>query len=380
MYLRILKGGASSSTYYEIGQALFGCGRYNEARDAFMTSGKTFYYAESSARSVFEIDLRTASLDSAVNSYNVMRDFGFRTDPLGKYRLALFLHHPFAPWLWRDFLNLGALGLCLLVLALLPFIIIVPIHYAGLLRNVPQESLGRWNLRHVWFVGELLVGGTFLAWFFYYYASMITLFGNRMIEPASVSSADHAWADMVYLVTITVGSLALVRLGDLKALWGSRWSKKRSIFSGLGTMLGVRVVAVIILVALAAVFHLKGMEPDYFKPLAVEVSEDLRAIRAVFGWPVLILIVGVVAPMCEEMLFRGVLLRSFQRHVPFFWANLFQALGFAFLHTGVALMVFALVMGFGAGLLRNRANSLMPGIIMHVSNNFISMCAFLVLG
>jgi membrane protease YdiL (CAAX protease family) len=378
----MLKGNESSSAYYDIGRALSGMGRYPEARDAFAKAVTTPYYAEASARALFEIDLRIGGADSAKQSYNRLRDFGFHADPLGRYRLELFLHHPLASWQSRDMAGLGALLLSLCLIAVLPALLVAPIHYVGLLRKVPIPPITRWNLRHLWVAIVLLLGSSFVAALYFDYTAIVVLFGGRMINAAGGAQSPTARAEVVATVILALGLLSMARWTDLRALWGERWSKVRSILSGLGMIVPVHIVAGGIIFIFVSVFGAGIATQGYesFKPLASDLSDVMRAVRETFGWPVLMVLVAVVSPLWEEVFFRAIALRACQRYLPSFLANLLQATGFAALHSGLPSIVHAFIFGIAAGFLRNKSNSLVPSITMHVANNFVAVCAFLAVG
>jgi membrane protease YdiL (CAAX protease family) len=382
IFSRMLKGNDSSSAYFNIGRALNGLGRYADARDAFAKAAKTPYYAEASARSLFKINLRAAGADSAMQSYNSLRDFGFHADPLGKYRLELFLYHPLAAWQWRDLAGIGALFLSLCLIAVFPALLVAPIHYVGLLRKRPPPLTTRWNLKHLWVAILLLLGSTFVVTLFFDYAAIIVLFGGGMINTTGEAQSPNAWAQVIWDLILALGLLSMVRSTDLRAMWGERWSKVRSILSGLGMIVPVHIVAGGIIFILVSLFGAgiisQGYEP--FKPLASDLAHVMRAIKEVFGWPVLMLLIAVASPLSEEVFFRAIALRSCQRYLPFFWANLLQATGFAAIHSGLPSIIHAFIFGIAAGYLRNKSNSLVPSISMHIANNFVAVCAFLAMG
>ncbi|QVN18580.1 CPBP family intramembrane glutamic endopeptidase [Burkholderia pyrrocinia] len=83
----------------------------------------------------------------------------------------------------------------------------------------------------------------------------------------------------------------------------------------------------------------------------------------------LIVLTCMVAPLLEEMLFRGIMLRSFLRQYPSGTAIAHSAAVFGLAH----LNVYQFVLAFGLGLLIGRlyvaTRSLLPGMILHACYN-----------
>lgn len=83
----------------------------------------------------------------------------------------------------------------------------------------------------------------------------------------------------------------------------------------------------------------------------------------------LVLIVCVLAPILEEMLYRGIVLRSFLRQYPRWTAIVGSATLFGFVHMNLYQFIDATIFGVLAGWMYQRSQSLIPGIAMHFINN-----------
>jgi hypothetical protein len=82
-----------------------------------------------------------------------------------------------------------------------------------------------------------------------------------------------------------------------------------------------------------------------------------------------VLITCLLAPVLEEMLFRGVILRGFLALYPRWQAILGSAILFGMAHLNLYQFVVALVIGTLAGWLYERSRSLLPGIALHAAYN-----------
>jgi membrane protease YdiL (CAAX protease family) len=83
------------------------------------------------------------------------------------------------------------------------------------------------------------------------------------------------------------------------------------------------------------------------------------------------LTVVIVAPLTEEMLFRGVILRGFLQKFSAFKAILVSSLLFAFIHLNPWQFFSALGLGLACGWWYMRARSLIPVVLCHALANLI---------
>ena len=85
-------------------------------------------------------------------------------------------------------------------------------------------------------------------------------------------------------------------------------------------------------------------------------------------------IIGLLAPLCEEIVFRGAILRSLlssPRLSP--WAAIgISALLFALVHLNPAQMPHAFVIGILLGWMYWRTGSILPGMAYHWANNSVA--------
>ncbi|AJP59995.1 hypothetical protein UC34_20735 [Pandoraea vervacti] len=81
------------------------------------------------------------------------------------------------------------------------------------------------------------------------------------------------------------------------------------------------------------------------------------------------ILICLIAPFVEEMLYRGILLRSFLRQYPSGTAIAHSAAVFGLAHLNVYQFVGALIIGLVLGKLYERTRSLVPGILLHMFYN-----------
>jgi membrane protease YdiL (CAAX protease family) len=95
--------------------------------------------------------------------------------------------------------------------------------------------------------------------------------------------------------------------------------------------------------------------------------------RLIGGGSISIITVCIIAPLIEEMLFRGIFLRSFLSRYRAFNAITFSSLLFALCHLNIYQMLAAYILGSFLGYLYVATQSLWPCIFAHASFNAISL-------
>jgi membrane protease YdiL (CAAX protease family) len=84
----------------------------------------------------------------------------------------------------------------------------------------------------------------------------------------------------------------------------------------------------------------------------------------------------VIAPVSEELIFRGVTLYRSKKVLPFIGANLLQSLFFGIYHQNIIQGIYAAVMGFVLGLVYRKYQTIYAPILLHI---LINASVFLVM-
>ncbi|WP_376795769.1 type II CAAX prenyl endopeptidase Rce1 family protein [Thermogemmatispora sp.] len=87
---------------------------------------------------------------------------------------------------------------------------------------------------------------------------------------------------------------------------------------------------------------------------------------------VLLVLAVIVAPVCEEIFFRGFVFPGLRRGLAPGWAVVVSALVFALAHADLGSLPVLIVIGLLLAVLRWWSGSLYPGLLLHVLNNGIS--------
>ncbi len=118
--------------------------------------------------------------------------------------------------------------------------------------------------------------------------------------------------------------------------------------------------------------------------LGPDASEELQIIlHEILSVPIGFIIISILAPISEEIVFRGAIERSllsWRRIENRPWiAIVISALMFAIAHFDLAQGFHAFLMGLLLGWLYMRTRSILPGIIIHLINNAIGSGLYFIL-
>jgi membrane protease YdiL (CAAX protease family) len=154
----------------------------------------------------------------------------------------------------------------------------------------------------------------------------------------------------VIVAVAPLGRAAFPALGLRPAHW------KYSAFGALGTM--------VLSVAVSQV----GLQPEGMKQV-FEIVRDLGQLAES------LLLLAVLAPLVEELVFRGLLYGWLAGR----WGKnvgwIVSSLAFAAAHTEPAHIVLVLPLGLLFGWLRQRTDSLLPSLAAHIANNSLALIA-----
>lgn len=207
-----------------------------------------------------------------------------------------------------------------------------------------------WTVRDTW-VGlglyVIMTLGILTTIVFWKNASFIQNIGLVIIE-------------FLYLVPVAV------ILSKRQASWemlGFRPFDKQTLGMGCGLL----VVAYTIIIVHNMIMSLAGFIPQG------------EAIFQFFGKlenPFAFIFVGIVlAPMIEEIFFRGFLFNGFRQRFGWNKAALLSSLFFSLAHMGLVTLIPTFILGYLLAYLFHKSNSLWPGVILHCLVNSFGICA-----
>ncbi len=102
-------------------------------------------------------------------------------------------------------------------------------------------------------------------------------------------------------------------------------------------------------------------------------DQTIAVLGAVMSRPLGFLVVGILAPIAEEMVFRGAVLRTLLTSVCNPWlAIVVSAVLFGAIHGNVPQFLHAMLVGLLLGWAYFRTKSILPGLVVHWVNNSVA--------
>jgi membrane protease YdiL (CAAX protease family) len=357
-----------------LARALFASGAVDTARRLLKVASKDADEAEATAlttlREMFELERDYGSTETATAAYRRLRDKGYSADPFGRHRVSLSLHRPAAPWKFKDTAGIGALLLALVACALLPVVVVAPLHYRSVVKQLrgklpePTSATVPWSLKHLWYaLGVLCVTGMATL-----YAMDYPAFHAVLAVPLGIADqyellASEQQLGNAMLVTTAISIVALLPLlkgVKLRALLLGEWTVKRALLSGFATSFALLMLNGIF----RAVTHTGALGTDTVR--------SLQGVSTSYGAVAMLLFVAGVIPMMEEFVFRGVMLRTTARYYAFWIAVLLQAAVFMVWHEDTSGYPFIFALALAAAWLARKSGGLLAPITLHATNNLVA--------
>jgi len=197
--------------------------------------------------------------------------------------------------------------------------------------------------------------------------SAIEEIGNALQAPELLITINSSWQ----IFALGIGTLLMVKLhAGSEGIRGFIRSKSSSN----------NVIAVILAVLLVAsiqplVWYLGWLNslipaPEFFEQMQASQMEFIdKLLRGDYSLVFILFNIAVVPAICEEILFRGYIMRSFEKHTSAFWAIAGSSLLFGLFHLQITHLLPLTAVGLLLALLVYYTNSLWPAVVAHFTNN-----------
>ncbi len=180
-----------------------------------------------------------------------------------------------------------------------------------------------------------------------------------------------AWA-LIYGVDVPLGATGLIitmALFSIVTMVLFLWTKWAEVSRHWVRTRPWAVLTWCVLAALGALIPSQWLQEQMpLLPNIAEAEFDL-ILKDRMGY----FVVGLLAPLVEELVFRGAILRSLLRWKSNPWIGItISAALFALIHMNPAQMPHAFVIGLLLGWMYYRTDSIVPGVIFHWVNNSVA--------
>ena len=147
----------------------------------------------------------------------------------------------------------------------------------------------------------------------------------------------------------------------------------RAFDAPLGLALGIFCQLLVLPLLYAPIFFLTGTDKEALSRPAEQLAEGTDGN---FSWLLFALLVGILAPVVEELFYRGLLLKALEkRRMPVWAAVLVSSIIFAGMHMQTLQFPGLLLVGLVAGTLAAITGRLGPSIWLHIGFNMTTVVA-----
>lgn len=177
-------------------------------------------------------------------------------------------------------------------------------------------------------------------------------------------------------ITYLYSLLAILASGIVFFFW-YRHEIKGEIRGDIKSLLNVKSISFFIILGVGCQFFFTGamsLLTPFFIRIFSNYSSVLNNITSGSDIMVLLLVV-FIAPITEELIFRGVILHMANRHITFVGANILQAVLFGIYHGNLVQGIYATLLGFLLGSIYYKYRSIIAPIFLHM---LINSSAFLI--
>jgi membrane protease YdiL (CAAX protease family) len=230
---------------------------------------------------------------------------------------------------------------------------------------------------------------------------------NLAVEPVAAERQPRFpysnWGPWAAILGVVLALGTGIVLGVPAALIGHRDNGDLTTFGNVGVQLATALGFLMVPMAIAAQHGAAGIREIFrrlgvrrFRPAALKwmaaaigayllfatlysaliLEPHQKDIAEGFGiWPIQVLLIVVMAPVSEEVCFRGMLYGGLREKLPRLAAALLGGVIFGGLHalTGVSAVPPLIVFGFLLSLLYEKTGSIIPGILLHMLNNSVAL-------
>lgn len=228
-----------------------------------------------------------------------------------------------------------------------------------------RETPGREYRPATWGLAETVAGALGAVFFGLVLGGMVGAVGLalKMSLESTVLRYSMIFASQLPWVGVPL-AVAMLTRGGARAL-GLRLPSGRALLESAAC--GVLTYGLVVVYS----FAMDWVSPELAAKLKSEAETQLKLLAA--PWPLLAFMAIVVAPVCEELLFRGFVFGGLRTRFDFALASGLSAAAFAILHLMPVSIVPLFLVGAAASVMFERHRSLYAAIVLHAAFNTTSL-------
>ncbi|MCK5401822.1 MAG: CPBP family intramembrane metalloprotease [Flavobacteriaceae bacterium] len=325
----------------------------------------------SSLQKLLKHDINYSDSETMLISYRRMQQENYYDDFLGIKRIKIFFKAPFKLWTFSELSHILMLIIFILIIFLIPYLWVLPVYALGKyfskknIKDKPKLAID-WTLKHFWLISFFyLLSQTIIIFVFYYQDYVNSFFEvtqsyyDDMILEDELTVANSL---IIFSSLLFVSTIIFLNKKRIKFVLNSNLRLTRMIVLGVLFVIGNGII-----LKLLGNFIDLSEAVNFVKILSIK--EEIAILMNNYGFTISALIIAVIVPFSEEIIFRGIIFSSSEKHIGFKFANILQAFLFAVVHFNLRLFIFYFIFGLILGYAVKKTNGLLTGIIFHAINN-----------
>ncbi len=317
-------------------------------------------------------DLKYSEANVALLSLRRMYQESYYDDFLAIKRIRLALKSPSYFWSFGEIMHVLILVLFVLLLLVIPYLWVLPVYslsnYFDFKKIKSDIQLGGdWTLRHFWLISFLYLLTLFIIILVFNYQEELNYYFDileYLDDFTEVTDLVSANAQLLFSGLLLLSTLVLLNKKRL-----------RFVFTNTNTIRQTIGLSILFIVFNAILIRILGTFIDLTEGAefitTLSAKEEIQALLREYGFYITVLVVAVIVPFYEEIIFRGIILTATHKHLGFKMANTIQACLFALIHFNLSLFIYYFIFGLVTGYFVKRSQGLTTGIVFHMVNNFI---------
>lgn len=176
--------------------------------------------------------------------------------------------------------------------------------------------------------------------------------------------------DMIYFISVA----AVLICGVVFFFW-YQFEIRREERGSFRYTFTLKNTILLVVCGIACQFFISGLMSivqQYFTKLFEDYAKQLESLTGGNEVVVLFLMI-LIAPVTEELIFRGIILHKAERAIPFIGANILQAMLFGIYHMNIVQGIYAAFIGFILGLVYHKFKTIFASILLHMMINTSSL-------
>ncbi len=337
---------------------------YEKARAYLVSDTLETWNKTAALQKLLNHDIQYSSAEVALTSYKRMQEASYYDDFFGIKQLRIIFKNPFKGFSWIGITHIWFLVFLVLVLFIIPFIWVLPVFSINKYFKWKYPGKPLWSLKHFWLVSFAYLVVQVLVTFVYNYQETINDYFDVASSYNYLSETELTNPNEIIFfgVAMLVASLLFLNKKRIRFVFHSDWSFAKII----GASFLFYIVNIIFLRLYGSLVDLN--EVASFIEIA-SIKEDITLMLNEKGIWLTIFFVGIVAPFYEEIIFRGIILKSASKYMGYKRANVLQSVLFATVHFSLALFPFYVLFGVITGYVSKKTNGLVAPIVFHSMNN-----------